>query len=80
MLRKKKMVWPEVEQVARNHRYELILSGDKLTKHFQQRNELDSNIWTLSQLNFLEISQCSLIEQLPEDISKLTHLSTLTLT
>lgn len=75
------MVWPEIEQVSRNHRYELILSGDKLTKRLEESsNEIDSTIWTLSQLNFLEISQCPLIEHLPEDISKLNHLSTLTLT
>ena len=74
------MVWPEVEQVSSNHRYELVLSGDKLTKHLQEKNELDPTIWKLTRLNFLEISQCPLIESLPEDIGKLLHISTLTLT
>jgi len=74
------MVWPEVEQVSLNHRYELVLSGDKLTKHLEDKNELDPTIWTLKRLNFLEISQCPLIEILPENIGQLIHLSTLTLT
>jgi Leucine-rich repeat (LRR) protein len=74
------MVWPEVEQALSNRRYELILSGDKINKRLENKNELDQTIWTLTQLNFLEISQCPLIETLSEDIGKLIHLSTLTLT
>ncbi|CAF1370198.1 unnamed protein product, partial [Adineta ricciae] len=74
------MVWPEVDQVASNHRYELVLSGDKLRKYYEEKQALDETIWTLKQLNFLEISQCPSIEYLSGDIGKLTHLSTLTLT
>ncbi|CAF3341985.1 unnamed protein product, partial [Rotaria sp. Silwood2] len=73
-------MWPEVEQASLNHRYELVLSGDKITKRIEEKNELDPSIWTLNQLNFLEISQCPLIESLSEDIGKLINLSTLTLT
>ncbi|UJR11692.1 hypothetical protein I4U23_015873 [Adineta vaga] len=74
------MVWPEVEQVALHRRYELVLSGEKLRKYYEEKQALDETIWTLTQLNFLEISQCSLIEYLSKDIEKLVHLSTLTLT
>jgi hypothetical protein len=74
------MVWPEVEQVLLNRRYELVLSGDKINKRLEAKNELDPTIWTLKQINFLEISSCPLLENLPEDIGKLKHLSTLTLT
>ncbi|CAM4950946.1 unnamed protein product [Rotaria socialis] len=73
-------MWPEVEQAASKHRYELVLSGDKITKRLEVKNELDPTIWTLIQLNFLEISQCPLVETLSEDIGKLINLSTLTLT
>ena len=74
------MVWPEVEQVSSNRRYELVLSGDKINKRLEDKKELDPTIWTLTQLNFLEISSCSLLEHLSDDIGKLKHLSTLTLT
>jgi len=74
------MVWPEVEQALSNHRYELVLSGDKINKRLEAEKSLDPTIWTLKRLNFLEISQCSLLEILPEDIGKLINISTLTLT
>ncbi|CAF3572085.1 unnamed protein product [Rotaria sp. Silwood1] len=73
-------MWPEVEQALLNHRYELILSGDKINKRLEEENELDRSIWTLERINFLEISQCPLLYDLPEDIGKLKNLSTLTLT
>ena len=74
------MVWPEVEQALKNRRYELVLSGEKLSSLFAEKNQFDSNIWKLHQLNFLEISNCSLIEALPSDLGELIHLITLTLT
>ena len=74
------MVWPEVEQASKNHRYELVLSGEKLTKRYEEKNELDEAIWSLNRLNFLEISQCPLIESLPSKIENLVNLLTLTLT
>ncbi|CAF3925674.1 unnamed protein product [Rotaria sordida] len=73
-------MWPEVEQASLNHRYELVLSGDKINKRLEEKNELDPTIWRLTRLNFLEISQCPIIESLSEDIGKLINLSTLTLT
>jgi Leucine-rich repeat (LRR) protein len=74
------MVWPEVEQALKNRRYELLLSGEKLRSLFEQKNEFDPTIWTLKQLNFLEISNCALIESLPSSLDQLIHLTTLTLT
>lgn len=74
------MVWPEVEQASKNHRYELVLSGEKLTKRYEEKNELDEAIWSLNRLNFLEISQCPLIDSLPSKIENLVNLLTLTLT
>ena len=73
-------MWPEVEQVLSKHRYELILSGAPLRQYLTSNNELDPTIWTLTQLNFLEISQCSLVVSLPDGIGKLANLSTLSLT
>ena len=77
---KAKMVWPEVEQALKNRRYELVLSGEKLQSHLAEKNELDPTIWALKQLNFLEISNCPLVESLSSEIGGLLHLSTLTLT
>ncbi|CAF3921600.1 unnamed protein product [Adineta steineri] len=73
------MVWPEVEQALTQHRYELVLSGDKLTKYLEEKNQLDETIWKLKRLNFLEISFCPSVEEISNDIGKLVHLSTLTL-
>ena len=73
-------MWPEVEQVSSKHRYELVLSGSKLQQRLEQSNQFDEEIWNLIQLNYLEISECSLVEFIPEHIGKLIHLTALTLT
>ena len=74
------MVWPEVEQALKNHRYELILSGEKLEKYLEENPSVDETLWSLQRLNFLELSNSPRLEVLSGRIAQLTHLSTLTLT
>lgn len=69
--------WPEVSQIFKENRHELVLSGGKVAQRIAS-DGLDKNIFHLQSLNYLNISQSSL-EIIPEDISKLENLTTLVL-
>lgn len=45
--------WPEVDSARRENRRELVVSN---------RNAFDPSVYTLTQLNFLDISKCPLYE------------------
>ena len=70
-----KMSWSEVQQAREDHRYELVLSGDTISQRISHYG-LDMNLFQLSNLNFLRISETSL-EHLPDELSKLLKLTTL---
>jgi len=85
------MSWPEVATVLKNKRYELVLSGPEINERLKQSStntaagssssgELDPEIWKCKQLNFLEITLCPHLKQLPPEIGQLQNLTTLTLT
>ncbi|XP_029202678.2 leucine-rich repeat-containing protein 47-like [Acropora millepora] len=71
------MGWPEVDQAADEHRYELVLSGPEISERIE-KGGLDLKIFELSCLNFLQISNTKLFS-LPEDLGNLLHLKTLDL-
>ncbi|CAF1537180.1 unnamed protein product, partial [Didymodactylos carnosus] len=74
------MSWPEIITVQQNKRYELVLTGEEISDRLQKSDrQLDSALYKLKQLNFLEITHTSL-STLSSDISQLFNLTTLTLT
>lgn len=71
------MSWPEVKQAADEHRYELVLNGAEISERID-KDGVDSDIFKLECLNFLQISNTTLFA-LPEDLGNLVHLRTLDL-
>jgi len=71
--------WEEIEQAADDGRHELHLNGDVISSKLE-RNEmkLPNKLFELVALNYLEISDTSLIE-IPDDMAKLTNLINLAL-
>jgi hypothetical protein len=67
--------WIEIEKVSSENRHELVLSGEVYAKRIAERG-LDSSIFDLITLNFLELSKCG-IRAISEDISRLTNLTNL---
>jgi len=69
--------WEEVEVTRKENRRELVLTGktvaDRITK-----SGLDSAIFSLTSLNFLDISSASL-SSVPEDLGNLVNLTNLVL-
>ncbi|VDN98197.1 unnamed protein product [Rodentolepis nana] len=63
------MAWPEITTARRENRRELVVSN---------RDNFDPSVYTLTQLNFLDISKCPLYE-IADDLSDLTALSKLSL-
>lgn len=57
---------------------ELILSGDKASKQFEEENGLNSLIFKISSINFLEISKTCL-SHLPSQVESLNNLTNLML-
>jgi len=70
-------MWEEVATAGKEARRELVLTG-KTTQERCKKSGLDTNIFKLTLLNFLEVSHAGLIE-LPSDISKLNNLTSLVL-
>ncbi|BHF64222.1 RNA binding [Sparganum proliferum] len=69
--------WPEVRIASEEHRHELVLSGPEILKRVEATG-LDDLIFSLKQLNFLEISRSG-ISTLPDDIQNLSDLTKLSL-
>ena len=69
--------WLEVEKVQEENRHELVLTGDAIAARITETG-LDEGIFTLTTLNFPEISKCGL-ETLPHGVGQLTGLSNLVL-
>ncbi|VDD81718.1 unnamed protein product [Mesocestoides corti] len=63
------MEWPEVATAIREHRRELVVSN---------HDGMDPLLYSLKQLNFLDISKCG-ISELSEDVSNLSELTKLSL-
>ena len=71
------MGWPEVKQAADEHRYELVLSGAAVSERID-KSGLDKDIFELTFLNFLQISNTTLLS-LPVELGQLLKLKTLDL-
>ncbi|PSN38760.1 Leucine-rich repeat-containing protein 47 [Blattella germanica] len=69
--------WSEIEGAITENRHELILSGPAISKKIEE-DGLDKTLFTLSNLNYLCISQTCL-DVLPDGIGNLTNLTNLVL-
>ena len=69
--------WPEVTAAQEESRHELVLSGPEVAKKVE-RGGVDSRIFKLTGLNFLEISKAGL-KNLSPDICELANLTSLVL-
>ncbi|KAF0036766.1 hypothetical protein F2P81_012078 [Scophthalmus maximus] len=71
--------WPEVEKAAAEKRRELVLQGPGVDKRVSSHGGLVSSIYSLTLLNYLEVSQCPSLTEIHEDIRRLTTLQSLIL-
>jgi len=69
--------WLEVAKAKEENRHELVLTGETIARRITETG-LDERIFTLTTLNFLEISKCGL-QTLPHGVGQLTGLSNLVL-
>jgi len=69
--------WIEVDKAKEESRHELVLTGDTVATRIADTG-IDERIFTLTSLNFLEISKCGL-QTLPPEVSHLTNLYNLVL-
>lgn len=70
-------MWPEIQTAKNENRHELILPGQKINERLV-RDGLDPNLFTLVNLNYLNLSDTTL-SLVPDDISKLSNLQSLVL-
>ncbi|XP_077316490.1 leucine-rich repeat-containing protein 47 [Lithobates pipiens] len=70
--------WPEVERAEKERRRELILQGadDRLR---ESGGRLPPALFSLSLLNYLQVSGCAELQEVPEEIGRLTRLQSLVL-
>lgn len=71
--------WPEIEKAATEKRRELVLQGPVVDKRISSHGGLASSIYSLTLLNYLEVSQCPNLTEIHEDIKHLTNLQSLIL-
>lgn len=71
--------WPEIEKASAGKRRELVLQGSVVDGRISSNGGLASAIYSLTLLNYLEISQCPSLTEIHEDIQQLTNLQSLIL-
>ncbi|XP_029910941.1 leucine-rich repeat-containing protein 47 [Myripristis murdjan] len=71
--------WPEVEKAGKERRRELVLQGAAVDKRISSNGGLNPAIYSLTLLNYLEISQCPSLTEIHDDIKHLTNLQSLIL-
>ncbi|KAG0410960.1 hypothetical protein HPB47_011901 [Ixodes persulcatus] len=69
--------WQEVDHARVEKRCELVLSGPAISKRIEEA-DLDASVFTLSHLNFLEVSNTCL-STIPDGIARLVNLTRLVL-
>ncbi|XP_068096588.1 leucine-rich repeat-containing protein 47 [Hyperolius riggenbachi] len=70
--------WPEIERAEREKRRELVLQGvDERIR--QADGRLPPEIFSLSLLNYLEVSGCGELRDVPDELGRLSHLQSLIL-
>ncbi|XP_072536946.1 leucine-rich repeat-containing protein 47 [Salminus brasiliensis] len=72
-------VWPEIEKAEKENRRELVLHGAAVDKKIESSGGLHPRLYSLSPLNYLEVSQCPSLRSIHENIRDLTHLQSLIL-
>ncbi|XP_017578691.2 leucine-rich repeat-containing protein 47 [Pygocentrus nattereri] len=72
-------VWPEIEKAERENRRELVLHGAAVDKKIESCGEIHPRLYSLSLLNYLEVSQCPSLHSIHQDIRSLVHLQSLIL-
>ncbi|CAJ1055516.1 leucine-rich repeat-containing protein 47 [Xyrichtys novacula] len=71
--------WPEIEKAATGKRRELVLQGPNVERRISSGGGLSPDIYSLTLLNYLEVSQCPSLTEIHEDIQHLTNLQSLIL-
>lgn len=71
--------WPEVEKAAAGKRRELVLQGPAVDGRISSGGGLTSAVYSLTLLNYLEVSQCPSLTEIHGDIQRLTNLQSLIL-
>ncbi|XP_036435027.1 leucine-rich repeat-containing protein 47 [Colossoma macropomum] len=72
-------VWQEIEKAEKENRRELVLQGAAVDKKIESCGGVHSRLYSLSLLNYLEISQCPSLHSIHQDIKNLVHLQSLIL-
>ncbi|XP_012674587.2 leucine-rich repeat-containing protein 47 [Clupea harengus] len=72
-------VWAEIEKAENENRRELVLQGTNTDERIQSNRGLNSKLYSLTLLNYLEISQCPSLTEIHENIGNLIHLTSLIL-
>lgn len=71
--------WPEVEKAEAGKRRELVLQGPGVDRRISSSGGLTSAVYSLTLLNYLEISQCPSLTEIHGDVKRLTNLQSLIL-
>ncbi|XP_068589087.1 leucine-rich repeat-containing protein 47 [Cebidichthys violaceus] len=71
--------WPEIEKAATEKRRELVFQGPAFDERISSDGGLASALYSLTLLNYLEVSQCPSLTEIHEDIQRLTNLQSLIL-
>ncbi|XP_062854536.1 leucine-rich repeat-containing protein 47 [Trichomycterus rosablanca] len=72
-------VWPEIEKAEKEKRRELVLQGASVDKKIEGSGGVHPSLYSLTLLNYLEISQCGSLHELHEDVKNLSQLQSLIL-
>ncbi|XP_050973414.1 leucine-rich repeat-containing protein 47 [Labeo rohita] len=72
-------IWPEIEKAEKENRRELVLQGSAIDKKIQSSDGLHPQLYSLSLLNYLEISQCPSLHEIHDNIRHLSQLQSLIL-
>ncbi|XP_028309950.1 leucine-rich repeat-containing protein 47 [Gouania willdenowi] len=71
--------WPEIEKAATEKRRELVLQGPGVDQRISRDGGLTSSVYSLTLLNYLEVSQCPSLTHIHADIQQLSSLQSLIL-
>ncbi|XP_028848341.1 leucine-rich repeat-containing protein 47 [Denticeps clupeoides] len=71
--------WAEIDRAEKENRRELVLQGTSVDERIQSGGGLCARLYSLTLLNYLEISQCPNLREVHENIGDLTHLQSLIL-
>lgn len=73
-------MWPEISTTKQENKRELTLTGDSFTKQLtKSEGKLDTSLFDLKQLNFLQLSHSIQLCEIPDTIQKLENLQSLLL-